>query len=213
MKNDKKAGVASFLILLIVTSCSSMTPKFRLDSQNTTDSPLIKEYLSVGRRLSAIPLWFYHYRVSSFRFCEMSTESNEQHRQSNCLLDSVQYKQSLLCYSTQIDSGDSICIEGVMRVDSIIYGYNVYRIDVTFDSNKYYIFSIPSRVRRNDKEIFQGNSYYMKIKPYFYQDSNSDFHNRGLYIKGYVVRDYDLEYFEWKKVCTSNSISGLTYCK
>ncbi|MBR3959165.1 MAG: hypothetical protein IKJ81_03845 [Bacteroidales bacterium] len=212
MKNNKLLKLLIYAVLfVIITGCSANTPRSQKTHNNDSNNSLINEYKSVGRKLSAIPLWFYHNKVKVFRVCEIDPISGKIN--SAQYLDSLQYKQRLLRFSTQCSEDDRVSIEGVMTIDSILYGYNVFRIDVTHDSTKYHIYSLKSRKKRHIKDIAVGESYYLKIKPYFFQDSTDEYHNSGLYLNGYVIRDYDLELQEWKHVCTSNSIDGLTPLK
>lgn len=64
-----------------------------------------------------------------------------------------------------------------------------------------------TKKKRNTEIISQNKMYYFELNPYFNTESE-DYHSRGLYIDGYVIKDYGLPLEEWVNVYTANNLIG-----
>ena len=158
----------------------------------------------------AFPLSYYHNRVCVFN-TDIVYDTDDVYI-APVPFDSSSYRNRLLEYSTSNDvNPEKLLIKGLMIVDSIIEGINVYKLIVDYESEKYYGYSLyTNNVTKRSKRMDVGKAYYMEILPYYYQDPDN-YNNCGLYYDGYVIEDHTLPIYKWKYVCTTKWISGIKY--
>ena len=176
----------------------------------------ISNSIQIHYQISADSLSHFHNKVTITRVREIINDTGNY---KPLAMDTLSYKRYLTEYSI-LDTVLLLSLEkkGMMHIDSIIYGVNVVKLYVSQDTNRYVVYSVVPDGNKSNKEkrmrerIFEDKMYYMELTPYFNTES-TDYHNRGLYVNGFVIKDYELPLQEWKNVYTTKSIEGYYYKK
>ena len=208
-----RKNLVDYSLLLSFKQRDSVANSWKEAAENYVDDSLSNS-IHIHNNISADSLSHFHNKVIIQRVSEITNDTD------NCkplVMDSLSYKSYLTEYSIQ-NSVLSLALErkGMMHIDSILYGVNVIKIIVSQDTNRYVVYSIipdgkkTKNGNRKRERIFEGKMYYMELTPYFNTES-TDYHNRGLYVNGFVVKDYELLLQEWKNVYTTNSLEGYYY--
>ena len=162
-------------------------------------------------KISAFPLKHYHNKVTLFRLGYVYNDTNCSEPTP---MDSLAFKNYISEYSIRgSELACSLERKGMMHIDTIIYGVNVLKLYVSQNANRYVVYSIipteneATTKKRNTEIISQNKMYYLELTPYFNTESE-DYHSRGLYIDGYVIKDYGLPLEEWVNVYTANNLIG-----
>ena len=203
-----------FVSFVALTSCTNMQRAGYGKKQTRSDSN-IPQQRKINYRISALPLGYYHNKIKLYKLgCVLTDSSNVI---ENKPLDSIAYRDYLLEHS--IHNTELACLlkkSGMMRIDSIIYGVNVLKLYISHDTNKYMVYSVVSDEKETKKikgwkeYITEGATYYFEMTPYF-DPRKEDYHNRGMYLNGIVIRDYDIPIEECMNLYTTKNLSGYYY--
>ena len=162
-------------------------------------------------KISAFPLKHYHNKVTLIRLGYVYNDTNCSQPTA---MDSLAFKNYITEYSIRgSELACSLERKGMMHIDTIIYGVNVLKLYVSHNANRYVVYSIipteneATKKKRNTEIISQNKMYYFELTPYFNTESE-DYHSRGLYIDGYVIKDYGLPLEEWVNVYTAKNLAG-----
>ena len=204
MNVSKICCAISLLIIMTVTGCS------RHISPIVAPEPYTFLQVYSQEKPYAFPLSYFHNKVYTFK-TDIVYDTDDTYMPP-VPYDSSSYRIRLLDHSTSNDANqEKLLLKGIMVVDSIIEGVNVYKLIVTFDSKRYIVYSLfTNTAKRFCKQIIAGRSYYLELLPYYYPEEDY-FNNCGLYYDGYVIYDKTLPLHEWKYVCTTKWIEGINY--
>lgn len=204
-----------YSLLLSFSQRDSITNSWKEVAQCYVDDSVTKS-IQLHHTISAFPLNHYRNRININTEATIVNDTNSHMLQSKDIFD---YRDYLKEYSI-LDSAlaFSFEIKGMMRIDSIIYGINVVRFHISQDSNRYVVYSVVPNKKESERYIgkterlFEGKTYYLELTPYF-NIYDTNYHNRGLYVNGFVIRDLELPYQEWINVYISKNIIGYRYYK